>query len=378
MHLREITGQKGIIGKLIRSVKEERVSHAQILAGPEGCGKLAIAIAFAGFVSCEDKQENDSCGTCPSCVKYSRLIHPDLHFVFPVFKKNRTKDPISDHFITDWRSMINESTYFNLNQWLANIGVENEQGLIYASEANEIIKKLSLKTYESDYKIMIIWLPEKMHQAAANKLLKMIEEPPGKTLFLLVSEEPDLLLPTILSRCQFVRIPAISKVDLTKELMGKFNYSQEKAGSLAHISNGNYTRAISLIKEDEARAANLKSFIELMRLTWKKDVPALAEWSDDMSRRGRETQKGFLTFGLVQLRENFMMNIGQDENKLVYLGDEEVAFAKKFSSFIHEKNINLLSSEFTLANSHIAANGNPKIVFLDLALNIVKYIRVGS
>jgi len=202
MNFSRIPGQTEIISKLLRSVKEERVSHAQLFTGPAGCGSLALALAYAQFVSCEDKKETDSCGICKSCVKYEKMIHPDLHFVFPVIKGKKTTDPVSDNYIDDWREFVKKSPYFGLNNWLDTIEVGNAQGLIFASEASEIIRKLSLKTFESDFKIMIIWLPEKMHQATANKLLKMIEEPPEKTLFLLVSEEPDKILPTILSRCQ--------------------------------------------------------------------------------------------------------------------------------------------------------------------------------
>jgi DNA polymerase-3 subunit delta' len=191
MNFAQIPGHKETKENLIKSVYEERVSHAQILTGPEGCGSLALALAYARYVSCENRTPDDSCGTCKSCIKYEKMIHPDLHFVFPVIKDKKNMEPVSDVFIEQWRKFVRESPYFTLNSWLNSIEVENAQGLIFASEAGEIIKKLNLKTFESDFKIMIIWLPEKMHQAAANKLLKLLEEPPEKTLFLLVSDEPD-------------------------------------------------------------------------------------------------------------------------------------------------------------------------------------------
>ncbi|MBS0012004.1 MAG: DNA polymerase III subunit delta' [Bacteroidales bacterium] len=373
MKFSDLIGQDEIIRKLSRSVEEERVSHAQILAGPQGCGKLALALAFAQYVSCENRQDRDSCGNCPSCVKYGRLVHPDLHFVFPVINKG-SGETVCDNYITEWRQFVNKSAYFSLNQWLAHIGVKNQQALIYAGEAAEIIKKLSLKTYESDYKIMIIWLPERMHMSTANKLLKLIEEPPEKTLFLLVSEEPDLILPTIISRCQFVRIPPIARDALKKHIKNIYNLEEGKADMIANLSQGNFLRATGFIEENETRKANLKSFIELMRLAYKKDIPALAEWSEEQAARGREAQKGFLGFSLAQLRDNYILNVTGGENKLVFLEGEEAMFSKKFKSYVNMQNITALNNEFSSAYSHIAANGNPKIIFLDLALRVTGLI----
>jgi len=369
-----VTGQAAVADKLISSVMEERVSHAQVFAGPQGSGKLALAIAFAQYISCTDRQGEDSCGVCPSCSKYNRLIHPDLHFVFPVINKG-SGEVTSDNYISEWRAFVNRSPYFSLNQWLEQIGVKNQQGLIYSTEAAEIIKKLSFKTYESDYKIMIIWLPEKMHRVTANKLLKLIEEPPEKTLFLLVSEEPDMILPTIMSRCLFVRVPSISRDALAGHLASSFQLNRQKAGMVAHLSQGNYLRAVEFIEESQLRKSRLSGFIELMRLAYKKDIPAMAEWAENIATGGRELQKGFLNFSLEQLRENYIMNITKNNSGLVFLEGEEAEFAGKFNSFINNKNISLLNDQFSLAYTHIAANGNPKIIFLDLALKVAGLIR---
>ena len=233
MNFSQIPGQTEIKTKLIRSVREERVSHAQLFAGSEGCGGMALALAYARFVSCENRTATDSCGTCKSCVKYEKMIHPDLHFVFPVIKGKKATDPVSDNYIEEWRDFVKKSPYFTINHWFDSIEVGNAQGMIFASEASEIIKKLSLKTFESDFKIMIIWLPEKMHQATSNKLLKMIEEPPDKTLFLLVSEEPDKVIPTILSRCQLVKIPSFTKDDIEQYIIHRFGLSAEKTADIA-------------------------------------------------------------------------------------------------------------------------------------------------
>jgi len=378
MKFSQVIGQEGVIAKLRRSVSEERVSHAQILAGPEGNGKLAIALAFAQYISCEKRTESEACGTCPSCSKYEKLIHPDLHFVFPVFKKNKATDPISEHFLVEWRELVSRSPYFNLNQWLSFIGVENEQGLIYASEASEIIKKLSLKSYESDYKVMVIWLPEKMHNVTANKLLKMIEEPPEKTLFLLVSEEPDLILPTIMSRCQFVRIPAINSEAISLALSKKFDLPKFKADNIASVARGNFVRAVNLVEQDEERVKNLGRFIELMRLSYGKDVLRLNDWAEELSGAGREAQKRFLSFCLVQLRENLIMNVVRDKGTLVNMAPDEAEFAARFNRFINPENIGQISSEMDLAYNHISANGNARIIFLDLALRMIKLIRLAG
>ncbi|MCX6256094.1 MAG: DNA polymerase III subunit delta [Bacteroidia bacterium] len=375
MNFSQIPGQKETIGRLLRSVQEERVSHAQLFTGPEGCGSMALALAYARFVSCENRSEHDSCGICKSCVKYEKMIHPDLHFVFPVIKGKKTTDPVSDNYIEEWREFVKKSPYFTINNWLDSIEVGNAQGMIFASEASEIIKKLSLKTFESDFKIMIIWLPEKMHQATANKLLKMIEEPPEKTLFLLVSEEPDKVIPTILSRCQLVKIPSFSIQDIEKYLTQRFNIAMDKAVDISHVTNGNITRAIELCEHEESSLANLDRFKSLMRFAWKRDIISIINWSEEIATTGREAQKNFISFSLRILRENLMLSLGQLKNRLIFLTGEEATFSGNFHLFINQDNIFPLTEEFNLVYSHVEANGNAKIIFLDLALKVTRLIR---
>ncbi|MCE5346820.1 MAG: DNA polymerase III subunit delta [Bacteroidales bacterium] len=375
MNFSQIPGQKEIIGKLIRSAQEQRVSHAQLFAGPAGCGSMALALAYAKYISCENPTEHDSCGICKSCVKYEKLIHPDLHFVFPVIKGKKATDPVSDNYIEEWREFVKKSPYFTINDWFDSIEVGNAQGMIFASEASEIIKKLSLKTFESDYKIMIIWLPEKMHQATSNKLLKMIEEPPEKTLFLLVSEEPDKIIPTILSRCQLVKIPSFGNHDIEKYLLQRFNITTDKAADISHVSNGNIIRAVELCENEDSSLANLERFKSLMRFAWKHDVISIISWSEEISTTGREAQKNFILFSLRLFRENLMMSLDQLKNRLVFLTGEEASFSGKFHPFITQNNIYPLTDEFNLAYSHIESNGNAKIIFLDLALKVTKLIR---
>jgi DNA polymerase-3 subunit delta' len=375
MNFSQIPGQSEIKAKLIRSVREERVSHAQLFAGTEGCGGMALALAYARFVSCENRTGDDSCGTCKSCVKYEKMIHPDLHFVFPVIKGKKATDPVSDNYIEEWRDFVKKSPYFTINHWFDSIEVGNAQGMIFASEASEIIKKLSLKTFESDFKIMIIWLPEKMHQATSNKLLKMIEEPPDKTLFLLVSEEPDKIIPTILSRCQLVKIPSFSKDDIEQYIIQRFGLSAEKTADIARVSNGNIIRAIELCENEDSSIVNLDYFKSLMRHAWKRDIISIISWSEEMASTGRENQKNFITFSLRLLRENLMLSLDQMKNSLVFLAGEEASFSGNFHPFINQNNIYPLTDEFNLVYSHIEANGNAKIIFLDLALKVTRLIR---
>lgn len=375
MNFSNIPGQKEIKEKLLRSVREERVSHAQLFAGSEGCGSMALALAYARYISCENRTSSDSCGICKSCVKYEKLIHPDLHFVFPVIKGKKATDPVSDTYIEEWREFVKKSPYFNLNNWMDSIEVGNSQGMIFASEASEIIKKLSLKTFESDFKIMIIWLPEKMHQATANKLLKMIEEPPEKTLFILVSEEPDKVIPTILSRCQLIKIPSFTSSEIEKYLIDTFRIPAEKAMDLARVSNGNISRAIELCENEDSSLANLERFKSLMRYAWKRDILSIITWAEEISGTGREAQKNFITFSMRILRENLMLSLDQMKNSLVYLTGDEASFSGKFHPFITKDNIYPLSDEFNLVYSHIESNGNAKIIFLDLALKVTRLIR---
>jgi len=375
MRFKDIPGQKEVIDRLINSVQRERVSHAQLFTGPEGCGSLALALAYAQFISCENRHPSDSCGECKSCVKYEKLIHPDLHFVFPVINDRKVSEPVSDNYIEQWREYVSHSPYFSVNKWLESIDAGNAQGLIYATEASEIIKKLSLKTFESDFKVMIIWLPEKMHIATANKLLKLIEEPPEKTLFLLVSDEQDKIIPTILSRCQVVKIPSYSQDSIIKYIKERFGIEEQKASDISRVANGNIIRAVELCENDDSAEMNLDQFKSLMRFAWKRDILSIIRWSEEMAAIGREPQKSFLSYSLRLVRENLMLTLGQLKNRIVYLTGEEAEFSGKFHPFITAENINPFADELNLAYVHIESNGNSKIVFLDLALKLTRLIQ---
>ncbi len=373
MFFKDVIGQQATKERLTRSVDEQRISHAQLFSGPEGSGNLALALAYAQYVSCLDKQGGDSCGNCSSCKKYQKLIHPDLHFVFPVVKTPKFKEPVSDNFIEEWRKFIQKSAYQNLEDWFDYIGVENAQGLIYAHQSEEIIRKLSLKSFESEFKVMIIWMPEKMHIACANKLLKMIEEPPEKTLFLLVTENEEGIISTIRSRCQLIKIPSISANEMEQALSEVPEAEGRDLQNLVHLSRGNFRKANLLLEPDEHSQYNLECFKELMRFSYGRKFLELFQWVNEVSTIGRERQKTFLQYSLSLVRENFVNNLKTKE--LVFMDDEEQAFSSRFSPFINERNILSITNELEEAFKHIAMNGNPRIIFTDLSLKIVKLIR---
>ena len=380
----EIIGQQEIKKRFIRTVIEQRIPHAQLLRGPEGVGKLGLAIAYAQYICCENRTETDSCGVCPSCVKYKKLVHPDLHFVFPVIKPPSRSSVVCDDFIAEFRSMVLNNLYFSVNEWYAKISGDAKQGMIYGNESEEIIRKLSLKTYESEYKVMIIWLPEKMNLTCSNKLLKILEEPPEKTVFLLVSNDPDHIITTILSRTQHIHIPRLSEKEITNALLrnDELEVEDEDAVYAAHIANGSYLNAIAVLNEGDENKLNFDRFMLIMRLAWqvgnKKDhasLKTLKKWSDDMAAAtiGRERQKNFLSYAQRMTRENFILNLQQPE--LNYLTSLEADFSKRFSPFINERNVEEIMIEFALAEKQIEQNTNAKMVFFDLTLKIIMLLK---
>ena len=380
----EIIGQEEIKKRFIHTVAEQRIPHAQLLRGAEGVGKLQLAIAYAQYICCENPSKTDSCGVCPSCVKYKKLAHPDLHFVFPVIKPTGKQSVICDDFIAEFRKIVLEKRYFGVNEWYAEISGDAKQGLIYSNESEEIIRKLSLKTYESEYKIMIIWLPEKMHDTCSNKLLKILEEPPEKTVFLMVSNEPDQLISTILSRTQHVHVPRLSESEITSALIRNDEIEIESGDAeyAAHIANGSYLNAMSVLSESDENKQNFDRFVMIMRLAWqvgnKKDhasLKTLRKWSDDMAAAGigRERQKNFLIYAQRMTRENFIRNMQQPD--LNYLTTTESDFSHKFSPFINERNVEDLMAEFALAERQIEQNVNAKMIFFDLVLKVIMLLK---
>ncbi|HPR32753.1 MAG TPA: DNA polymerase III subunit delta' [Prolixibacteraceae bacterium] len=373
MQFQEVIGQNAVKKRLIEGVKEGRISHAQLFSGPEGVGKLPMALAYAQFINCRNRSEFDSCGECSSCRKYRKLIHPDLHFVFPVVKSSKFKDPVSDHYLDKWREQVLSTPYFGLSDWYNRIDVENAQGSIFVSESSEIIRKLNLKTYEADYKVMIIWMAERMNVQCANKLLKILEEPPPNTLFILITEEEEELLTTIRSRTQRVKFTGIEKEALSKALREIPESEGKDIKGLVHLARGSYVRARELVFSENENNDFFDRFTGIMRLAYKRDWMPLFAWVDEMAGMGREKQKSFFTYAMRMLRENFIFNLKQPD--LVFLDEKEKQFSERFSPFINERNIQFFSHEFERAYRDIAQNGNPRIIFLDLSLKITKMIK---
>jgi DNA polymerase III subunit delta' len=374
MRFADIIGQHDAKNRLIKSVAENRISHAIMLLGPEGAGLLPLAIAYAQYVSCENRTDSDSCGTCASCIKYNKLAHPDLHFVFPVVKTDKVDKPISNNFIDDWRTFNQKEQYFTLSQWLNFIDADNKQGIIPVAESSEIIRKLSFKTYESEYKIMIIWLPERMNIEASNRLLKILEEPYEKTLFILVSEDSGQIIQTILSRTQLIKVPKIDDKSLKNALMSKFEISDTKALNIVRLSNGNMAKALEILSENEDLEDSLKNFTQLMRLSYTRDVIAITDWVEEITKQwGRERIKLFFNYASRMVRENFVLNINQ--SGLALLTEPEEQFSAKFHPFINSANIAVISEELNKAYYHTERNGNVKIIMLDLALKLMYLIR---
>jgi DNA polymerase III subunit delta' len=374
MFFSDIIGQEKVKQRLRSSVKEERISHAQLFAGPEGSGKLGLAIAYAQYISCRARNENDSCGICSSCRKYAKLIHPDLHFVFPIFKpKGSKKDAYCDDYIAQWREILLKSHYFSLNQWINQINAENAQVTIYGHESEAILRKLNMKSSEAEFKVMIIWLPEKMNLTCSNKLLKMIEEPPSKTLFLLVTEDESSIIPTICSRTQIIRIPKIEDSDLQKELEKDDRFDGETIAEMIHCANGNYLKTIEYMHMSEEKSFYFETFQKIMRHAYVGNLSDLLNDAEELASLGRERQKDFILYALRLIREFFMLNMGKPS--LVFLTRTEKDWGLKFSPFINERNIISINQVFEEGYRHIVMNGNVKIIFSDVLLRTAGLIK---
>ena len=368
MFFKDVIGQEEAKQRLIREAKEGKIAHARLFCGPEGIGKLPLAIAYARYLSCNNPGEKDACGICPNCIKFNKLAHPDLHFVFPVIKK-KSKDTVSDDFITEWRELLNQTPYFNLNIWLEEMGAENQQAQIYVKESDEIIRKLSLKSSQGGYKIMIIWLPEKMNVECSNKLLKLLEEPPSQTIFLLVSEEPDMLLATIQSRTQRLALNGIEEKYITERLQNQYGLQEKDAISIGRRSEGNFLKALESIHLSEENKLFFDLFVSLMRLSYQRKIREMKQWSETLAAMGREKQKHFLSYCQRLVRENFIFNF-QDPS-LVFMNEEEQNFSKRFAPYINEKNVMGIMDELSEAQRHIEQNVNARMVFFDFSLKMI-------
>jgi len=376
MLFKEIIGQQQIKERLIQTVKENRVSHAQLFIGANGSGKLALAIAYAQYVNCKYRTETDSCGICPSCIKYEKLIHPDLHFIYPIAATKEVKKPKSADFIESWRSLLIENNYYiNLNEWFEKIGIENKQGIINAEDCNSIIKTLGYKSYEAEYKVMIIWMAEKLFHSAAPKILKILEEPPEKTLFILISENQDQIISTILSRTQMVKVPRIKDADLLQTLMAENGHEKSEIQRVVNLSEGNYKMALFHLQSTEIEKINFLKFKEWMRYCYSGDLVKLAFFVNEFGKLGRERQKSFFLYALQIARSCILVNYKQKD--LVKLDKEELSWLTSgFAPFINEANINEFTKEFNEGHYAIERNANPTILLMDISLKAIKLLKI--
>jgi DNA polymerase-3 subunit delta' len=401
MKFSEIIGQEAIKQRLIRSVAENRVSHAQLFLGPEGSGKLAMAIAYAQYINCRQRTETDSCGVCPSCLKYSKLIHPDLHFLYPINKtKEVDKEPLSIDFLPQWREFFASNNYYvSLQDWYDTIGIEKKQGIINADDANYVIKALGLKSYEAEYKVVVIWMVEKLFHAAAPKLLKSIEEPAEKTVFFLISEDPDTIPQTILSRTQLVKLNRNEDDEIATYLEANFGLNAAPAESIAFVADGNTKVAMAMARleaenpetdgeESGSRKPNpdrerFELFREWMRRCWiitdrkiiLKEYNLLLNVINSITLDGnREKQKDFLIYGLKILRSCLHYNLGN--RQLVKHTAYETEFIANFSRYIHIGNIQSFEEEFNKAVFHIERNVAGNLIFTDLSHVVARLLKI--
>jgi DNA polymerase-3 subunit delta' len=375
----EILGQEYIKNYLTTSALMGRIPHAQLFIGPEGCGTLAMAIAYAQFVLCNNIDHENTGGNDSCNLKFKLLSHPDLHFVYPNVTNEEVKTkPKSSDFIIDWREFVSQNSYGSLFDWYNHLGVQNKQGEIRDADAQDILKSLALKSYEGGYKIMIVWMADKMNIAASNKLLKLLEEPPEKTLFILISENEEDIIQTIRSRCQVLHFGALPESVISEALVSRLDVESKKATILAHQAQGNYNKALHLLHEDGEEFPFEKWFVDWVRAAFRAKGNATAildliSWSEEIASIGREAQKKFLNYCIDMFRQALLLNY-HTEN-LVYIETTLEKFKlENFAPFVNGNNINAIFSELSDAIYHIERNGNAKIILTDLSIKLTRLI----
>lgn len=369
----EVIGQEEVRDRLITMVGEGRMPHAMMLCGPQGSGKMALALAFASYLLCANHEgHDDACGACRQCGMVRKWEHPDLHFTYPTIKlPSMPSDhkPVSDDFAPQWRRLLSHGPYFTMSQWMQEMGAENQQAIITAGESDDLTRKLSLKSSQGGYKVSVIWLPERMNSECANKLLKLIEEPPQQTVFIMVCEEPSKLLDTIRSRTQRIDVKRIATERIKQALAERRGLAADDADRIARNANGSWTAALDALDAGNENEQFLDMYQSLMRLAYSRNVRELKRWADATQGFGREKQKRFLEYALRFTRDNFMYNFRQPE--LCYMTRREEDFAKNFARFVNEDNILPIYDLTNRAIRDIGQNANGKIVFFDLALQMI-------
>ncbi|HAH59125.1 MAG: DNA polymerase III subunit delta [Lentimicrobiaceae bacterium] len=377
MKFADIAGQEEIKQRLINSVKEHRISHAQLFHGAPGSGKLPMALAYAQFINCTNRSPDDSCGVCPSCIKYTKLAHPDLHFIFPVAKTSGVKKPSSNEFIGQWRTHLTERhAYIALEEWHQRLDIENRQGIINTEDIISINHTLSYKSFESEYKVMIIWMVERIFHAAAPRILKILEEPPEKTLFILITENPDLIPITILSRTQMIHFAPLPDDKLVEGLIRLKNISAAAAEKVKFSADGNLNSALQLVDSEDVFEHNFIFFRNWMRLCYVNNFASIHKLSADFVKLGREKQKSLLHYSLNVARYCLLMNYGLEAN--IRSEGEELEFIRKFSDFIHPGNIESISSAFDECIENIERNANGNILFINLSIEMAMWLKAAK
>ena len=383
MLFEDILGQEHIKKHLTQSVDNGRIAHAQMFIGPEGSGTLPMAIAYAQYLLCSNSNGENTNGNQACNLKFNNISHPDLHFAFPVTTSDKAKShPVSNHYLEEWRQLLKEQPYGNLFDWYKLLGVDNKQGQIGVDEALEIVKSLSLKSYEGGYKVMLIWMAEKMNSACANKLLKLIEEPPNNTVFILIAEDEEQIINTIKSRCQLLHFPPLSEYVIKRGLIKNYGLDDAVATKIAQQSNGNFNKACDLIYQDSEDLQFEEWFVFWIRSAFKAKgnksaIYDLINWSEDIAKTGRETQKQFLLFCLNFFRQALLLNYNASE--LVYLEPKTDNFKlEKFAPFIHDANIIEISDEIQDAIYHIETNGNSKMILTHLSIKLTRLLHKKS
>lgn len=377
MKFSEVIGQEDARERLLQLVYEDRVPHALMLCGPHGCGKLALALAFASYLLGERNDEGQSLLASADAVVNAEAMlqtweHPDLHFTFPVIRPSGTSSDhkmVSDDFGKEWRMLLKESVYFSMDRWLSRMKATTQQAQIFEAESDELMRKLSLKSSQGGYKVSVIWLPERMNQICANKLLKLLEEPPLQTVFIMVCAEPEKLLETIRSRVQRIDIRRIDTVAIEQALVSRRGIESHVAHHVARTANGNWLKAIETLDADSENKEFLEMFKVFMRMAYMRNVKELKKWTDTIAGYGREKQRRMMGYFSRLTRENFMYNFRRPE--LNYMTVEEEEFAKNFARFINEANVIEIEERFAKAQRDIGQNANAKIVFSDLALEMI-------
>ena len=379
MQFSEILGQEHIKSHLTKSADLGRIPHAQLFVGPEGSGTLPMAIAYAQYIICSN-QKGENSGSNEACnLKFQKTSHPDLHFIYPTVSTEDVKTkPKSIDFITEWRQFLEHNPYGSLFDWYQMLGVKNKQGEIRVDDAQEILKSLALKSYEGGYKIMIIWMADKLNIAASNKLLKLLEEPTDRTVFILISENEEDIIQTIRSRCQVLHFNGLNEKVISEALISRENIEFKTALKIAHQAQGNYNKALQLLQPDSESVFFEKWFVDWVRAAFRAKgnaaaIQDLIQWSDQIAGLGRETQKKFLHFCIDMFRQALLLNY--QTPALVYMEPQVEKFKlENFAPFVNGNNINDIFKELSEAMYHIERNGNAKIILTDLSIKLTRLI----